>query len=119
MKGIVISTDNEVEIKDFGKPIYETTGKEVGGSIELVRPTGLAKPYVMIVNEEGLILRLPLNRVGSILYGTHIHGSPIVGNIVIMKEGMTPRGPDIKGLSDEEIPSLMDDLRKAFKGPTK
>lgn len=40
----------------------------------------------MIVNEEGLLKDLPLNRAGSLLYGTQFHGSPIVGDIVIMAE---------------------------------
>lgn len=98
-----------VEVKDFAAPLYQSLGEAVGGTIELVRP------FVMIVNDEGLLLELPLNRLGSILYETHKHGSPIVGNIVIMKEGMTSRGPDIIGLKPHEEDALMSDLRKAFQ----
>ena len=115
MKGIVISTDNMIEVKDFAAPMYKSIGEVVGGTIEIVRPRGLSRPYVMIVNDEGLLLELPLNRLGSILYETHKHGSPIVGNVVIMKEGMTSSGPDILGLEAHEEEALMSDLRKAFQ----
>ena len=56
-----------VEVKDFAPPLYQSLGEAVGGTIELVRPRGLARPFVMIVNDEGLLLELPLNRLGSIL----------------------------------------------------
>ena len=115
MKGIVISTDEMVEIKDFAAPLYKTLGEAVGGTIEIVRPRGLARPYVMIVNDEGLLLDLPLNRLGSLLYRTFEHGSPIVGNVVIMKEGMTSNGPDILGLDAIEVGSLMLSLNPEFK----
>ena len=113
MKGIVINTDNTVEIRDFGEPLYKTVGEAVGGCIDIVHPTGLAEPLVMIVNDEGLILELPMNTIGSLLYGTHIHGVPIVGNLVIMKTGWTDDGPDIVGLDDQEVEELTASL-KAF-----
>ena len=115
MKGIVISTDNMIEVKDFAAPMYKSIGEVVGGTIEIVRPRGLSRPYVMIVNDEGLLLELPLNWLGSILYETHKHGSPIVGNVVIMKEGMTSNGPDILGLDAIEVGSLMLSLNPEFK----
>ena len=110
MKGIVVTTDNVVEIRDFGKPLYQTVGEAVGGYIEIVHPMGLVEPLVMIVNDEGLLHGLPMNAVGSLLYGTQNHGHPIVGNIVIMKTGWTCDGPDIVGLSDEECETLTANL---------
>lgn len=115
IRGIVISTDNMVEVKDFAPPLYQSLGEAVGGTIELVRPRGLARPFVMIVNDEGLLLELPLNRLGSILYETQKHGSPIVGNIVIMKEGWTDEGEDLLGLSDEEVVTLTNELVSLFQ----
>ena len=64
----------------------------------------------MIVNEEGLLKRLPINVVGSHLYETDKHGYPIVGNIVIMKEGLRNGEPDIIGLEDDDIESVADGL---------
>ena len=115
MKGIVISTENQLTVRDFGAPLYETIGEAVDGWIEIVRPGGLKSPYVMVVNEEGLIKELPINIAGSILYGTPAHGSPIVGNIVIMKEGWTDEGKDLLGLSDDEVVTLTNELVSLFQ----
>ena len=115
MKGIVISTENQLTVRDFGAPLYKTIGEAVDGWIEIVRPGGLKSPYVMVVNEEGLIKELPINIAGSILYGTPAHGSPIVGNIVIMKEGWTAEGKDLLGLSDEEVVTLTNELVSLFQ----
>lgn len=103
MKGVVVTTDYEVRVEDFNDPLYKTVGAAVGGYIEHVRPMRLARPFCMIVNEEGLLLDLPLNHIGSFYYGTDKHGAPIVGNIVIMKDGYRDDGPDIVGLDDSEV----------------
>lgn len=115
MKGIIISTENQLTVRDFSAPLYKTIGEAVDGWIEIVRPGGLKSPYVMVVNEEGLIKELPINIAGSILYGTPAHGSPIVGNIVIMKEGWTDEGKDLLGLSDEEVVTLTNELVSLFQ----
>jgi len=115
MKGIVVGTDNRLTVQDFEAPLYRTVGKAVDGWIEIVRPGGLKKPYVMVVNEEGLIKGLPANLTGCLLYGTPTHGSPIVGNIVIMKEGWTDEGMDLLGLTDEEITVITQELVALFE----
>ncbi|MFR7743886.1 MAG: hypothetical protein ACLU3I_11795 [Acutalibacteraceae bacterium] len=38
-----------------------------------------------------------------IFYGTDQHGEPIVGNIVVMKDGYRNGEPDIVGLDDSEV----------------
>lgn len=114
MKGIVITASNEISVREFTSPLYESIGKVVGGWIAVVRPMGLTRPFCMIVNEEGLLLELAYNAVGSYLYETRKHGSPILGNIVIMKEGMTPEGPDIIGLTNDEVKALKEILTKQF-----
>lgn len=106
MKGIVITAQDRIEICEFDPPLYQTVGRAVGGHIEVVHPVGLKRPFVMIVNEEGLCLNLELNALGSVLYGTLAHGHPIVGDIVILKEGFTGEGPDIIGLEDQEAEDL-------------
>ena len=92
MKGLVITTENKMQVREFGEPAYETIGKAVGGWIEVVHPKGLPDPFCMVVNEEGLLHGLPINLFGCILYDTVRHGNPIVGNIVILKEGFTTPG---------------------------
>ena len=115
MKGIVVTTDNHLKVQEFAAPLYKSVGAAVDGWIEIVRPGGLKKPFVMIVNEEGLIKELPVNVVGSIMYGTPVHGSPIVGNIVIMKEGWTSEGKDLIGLTDEEAAQITNELVAMFQ----
>lgn len=108
MKGIVVTTDLEIRIEEFSDPLYKTVGSAVGGYIEHVKPARLRHPYCMIVNEEGRLLDLPLNYVGSHFYGTDQHGEPIVGNIVIMKDGYRGGEPDIVGLNDVEAEQIKD-----------
>ena len=107
MKGIVITTDGKVSVQDFEKPLYKSIGAVVGGYIEIVHPRRMNRPFTMVVNEEGLYLGLPINFFGSYFYETDIHGSPIVGNIVIVKEGFTDEGPDLVGLTDEDIETFL------------
>ena len=75
---------------------------------EVLKHARLRHPYCMIVNEEGRLLDLPLNYVGSYFYGTDQHGEPIVGNIVIMKDGYRGGEPDIVGLNDIEAEQIKD-----------
>lgn len=103
MKGLVFTHDEKMYVRDFTQPLYKSIGEAVGGYIEIVHPRGLEDPLCFICNEEGLLQNLPLNPIGCVWYRTLEHGCPIVGNIVVMKEGMTDDGPDIVGLTDEEI----------------
>lgn len=119
MKGIVVTTENTVEVKDFGEPWTQTVGEIVGGYVEIVCPVGLAEPLCMVVNEEGLLLNLPVNTLGSLLYGAHIHGNPIVGNLVILKRSFGNLGVDIVGLTDAEAAELTKVFEAFFAGPNK
>ncbi len=110
MLGIVVTTTNVFHAQRFAEPLYKTVGEVVGGPIEVVHPRGLAEPFCMIVNEEGLILDLPINPCGCGLYETWKHGSPIVGNIVLMKVDYRNGDRDIIGLSEEEASSIMKQL---------
>lgn len=116
MKGIVITTENTMSVQEFENPLYQSVGKAVGGYIEIVHPRGLPAPLTMIVNEEGLLKGLPMNMVGSILYGYLTHGQPIVGNIVFMKQGFVDGEPDIVGLDDEDIAGLVDMITRLTGG---
>lgn len=73
----------------------------VGGYIELVRPAGLVPPFVMVVDEEGLLKDKPENRIASYLYGGR---APIVGDVIIMGEGLNQDSErDLVGLTEEQI----------------
>ena len=77
MKGLVITTDSLMRTEEYTTPLHESIGKTVGGWIEVVHPKLLPAPYCMIVNEEGLLLGLPVNLLGSILYESFRHGNQI------------------------------------------
>ena len=109
MKGIVITTKNEMRVQEFSEPAHKSIGEAVGGWIEVVRPVRLKRPYCMIVNEEGALINLPRNIFGSFLYGTNYHGNWILGDIVLLKEGINRDGErDILGLDEQDIKYLRD-----------
>ena len=116
MKGLVITTDNKVHVEDYGNPLYKTVGQTVAGYIEIVHPRYLPRPYMLVINEEGKLIDLPINKTGSVLYGCDIdHGEPIVGDLVIMKDGYVNGEPDIVGLDDEDIPRILSLLARVEK----
>lgn len=107
MKGIVITTKCEMRVQEFSEPTYKSIGEVVGGWLEIVRPVRLKRPYCMVVNEEGMLRNLPMNTFGSFLYGTDNHGSPILGDIVLLKEGINSDGDlDLLGLTELDIKHL-------------
>lgn len=105
LKVLVIKPDKTYIIEELAEPIYKAIGQEVDGYFEIVRPRRqLYSGMCFCVNEEGLFYKLPLNCVGTMLYGG---GSPIVGTIVITKEVMGPEGADFVSLSDAEIERVL------------
>lgn len=116
MYALVISTENEIRRVEYDSPHYDVLREAVGGWYEHVHPIGLKCPYSMMVNEEGLLLKLPLNMLGSILYGTKVHGQPIVGNIVVVKDGYYDGEADVVGMDAEEAQRVGDEFIKITYG---
>jgi len=118
MKAVTITTDNIVsivEVQSNGSPLYKQMNEVVGGYYENVYPRRLKEGFVMVVNEEGLMKELPLNIIGSYLYETDKHGSPIVGDVIILKLGHFQGEPDVVGLTDDEANEIMNDLLKTVE----
>jgi len=105
MKGIVIAPDMTIDVQDFTEPIHKSVGAVVGGCIEHLVPWGIKRPYCLICNDDGAALGLPPN-----LIGTYLYGRPVVGTVVLMKDGFVDGEPDIVGLSDEEECKLLLEL---------
>ena len=103
MKTVKITPENKIFMVDVNFDNWESLAKQVGGYIETVRTQIMndffGEQIVMIVHEEGILKKLPVNAVGSYMYGTHEHGHPIVGNIVFGHWGY---GGDITGPIDAE-----------------
>ena len=106
--------------------IFSRFPELIGGEcdlVEFVHARGLAEndvtsEVVMVVDEEFLCRdNLPeLNPLGSYLYGTLEHGSPILGNILFV--GECNYGRDIRSLTDAEIEQIrewVEILKKAQK----
>ena len=116
MIALVVNTKNEIRRVEYDPPHYDVIQKAVGGWYEHVHPMGLDRPYSMMVNEEGLLLGLPMNRLGSELYGTPKHGQPIVGDVVFLKDGYDGGEPDVVGMTEDEAQHLGDKFVKMTGG---
>lgn len=118
MQAILITTDDEMSVISLDErvPLHKSLGKVIGCDwIEVVHPRRLEEPLCMIVDEESLLKEgQKLNGVGSVLYCTDIHSHPILGNIVIMKEGFNNGEPDIVGLSEHELNFIYEQLKTKF-----
>nr|DAE19444.1 MAG TPA: protein of unknown function (DUF3846) [Podoviridae sp. ctyDR6]DAH35311.1 MAG TPA: protein of unknown function DUF3846 [Caudoviricetes sp.] len=120
MKGIVVTAKCEMRVQEFSNPAYKSIGEVVEGWIEVVRPARLKRPYCMVVNEEGVFRNLPMNIFGSFLYGTDNHGAPILGDIVLLKEGINSDGErDLLGLTEQDIKYLCDMVSTVSGGEIK
>lgn len=115
MKGVVVTADEKMYIKDFADPLCESLANAVDGWIELVHPIRLSDPLCMIVDEEGLLKYKFPNSFGSYLYGSDLHYNPIVGDIVVMATGFRNGELDIVGLTDNQV-AYIKSLVHSFSG---
>ena len=114
-KAIVITTDNKVDVRDLevkDNSLLEALQGVVGGYIETVSPMRLSHGLLMIVNEEGVILDLPVNIIASILYGADLHGTFIYGDVAIVDRGYRNGEPDLEGIPPLLVDQLLDELSK-------
>jgi len=90
--------------------------EQIGARIvQAVYPKGLKDPYLFLCDEEGLLKEKPvINFLGSWMYGTHEHGEPIVGDIIIVKQVMTDEGPDFDGMPENEADVIAEWLLGSF-----
>lgn len=72
----VDGTEETVEVPPADGDRLSFLQKAVGGYIEMVRLRD--RKTVMLVNEEGLIHRLPLNPMASVLAGKAIVGDAVI-----------------------------------------
>ena len=112
---VLISPDGLLETKEFDvlkEDVNDVIHAALGGSFyEIVRLHNMSHKFLMMVDDEGLLKNLQLNPVASELYGIRIHGCPIVGNAVIMREDFVDGEPDIVGLTDDDLAEFIHKLR--------
>lgn len=107
MKGLVFDTENRMQFKDFSEPLLDSLQKEVGGYIEVVHPKYLPEGFCLVVDDEGRLKGSAVNNIASAIYGTLEHGQPIVGNAVILREGVVDGERDFVSLTDDDEIGLM------------
>ena len=97
-KTIKITSSNEISVVDVDFDDYRAIQKVVGGMFETVKTQRMfdyfGKPVMMLVDEEGILKQLPLNRTGSRFYGY-----PIVGDFILA----VPVHEDIVAPDAEEL----------------
>jgi hypothetical protein len=71
--------------------------------IEIVRPINLPAGLVFICDEEARLQETQvLNKIASWLYGYRVHGTPVVGDVLILKR----EGPELIGVPANEAQIL-------------
>lgn len=112
---VLIRPDGLIETKEFDvqtEDVNDVIHAALDGSFyEIVRIRNIGNKYIMLVDDEGVLKHLRLNPVASELYGIRIHGCPIVGNAVIMREDLVDGEPDIVGLTDDDLAEFIHKLR--------
>lgn len=103
MNGVIFRTDNTREFVDIpeGTTLHFAQGVVDGwvDVVDLNSPT--AGIMSMYVNDEGLLLDLPINTMGTLLNEEGGSGSPIAGDVLILG-GVDDEGNTL-GLSDEQV----------------
>lgn len=112
---VKFNTDQSVYLVEM-KPdqsLLDFCYSEIGCDyIETVRAQYLEQPYILIIDEEGRMKdEQKINFIASYLYGTQEHHEPIVGNVLVMKIGMTSDGPDIIPLDKEDATVMAQAIR--------
>lgn len=76
---IVITPEGTVGQLSFekGKTLLEQLQSWVGGYIELV-PSDYIKNHLIIVNEDGINMRLPYNKTMDTLFGLELYGTACI-----------------------------------------
>lgn len=116
MYAVKLNTQLDIEIveKRPDQGLLDFCYQNIGCQyVETVHPRYLQEPYILMVDEEGRLKDKPsINFIASYLYGTHEHHEPIVGNVLVMKLGMTDEGPDILPLDEAEARQVEESMRK-------
>lgn len=114
MKTVKVTADNVVSIIDVDFDDFRDIQRAVGGHFETVHTARMAKVFrtdiIMLVDEDGLMKGLPVNMLGCTLYGTAVHGNPIVGDLIFARA----IGEDIVAAEDPE--RLKNYILKIFSG---
>lgn len=99
-----ISTDNKIEI--FSCDMDSALKEVFGHDYEFVYPKYLDRRFVMVVDGFGYQKELEPNLIGCYFYGTMYNDTPILGDILILRNKSSYSGNSIEELSIEEAVEL-------------
>lgn len=114
-----LTTNHTVEIIEKPENVeYDWYADKIGCEwIEIVRPRYFN--HKLIVDEEGRLKTNKMNIIASAMYGTFEHGEPIVGDVLVVEEGLVNDEPSIIGFTLHEANRIKnyieDDMRKSIK----
>ena len=117
MKTVLFRTNGDIRVVSVNPeaPSFQEFQRITGqGWAEYVTPRfggREAERIVIVCDDEGRLKGYGMNVFASYLYGTHVHGSPIVGDVILMQPGMTDEGPGFSFYKDEEIRGLVETIR--------
>ncbi len=130
MRIIRISTQNEISVHEYPAIRENEILQMLIGNgcsfYEHVMPRRLYQKYgaiadvttvpgeaiAMLVDEEGLLKKNEVNAVGSVLYESDKHGTPIVGNILIVGKKWYNSGISFCGIEEEQFRRIYPQLEK-------
>lgn len=110
---LLLTTKGEMFKLRYDVSHYRSIEKAVGGEIDIVEIKQLKGPNLMVVNDIGYPLGLPLNRLATKLYGT---GWNILGDVVFAESGFLGGEPDLVGSTEDEIQRLGDEFIQMTNG---
>ena len=113
MKAILLKTNGHIKPIDMKEDAdFRWYAKQIGCDwIEIVRPVNC--PYVLIVDEEGMMKANSLNILASDMYGTFEHNQPIVGDCLLVREEYIGE-PTVVGFDDDEADEIVSKLWSDF-----
>lgn len=115
MEAVVIYSSGlvtKIDVPENGRPLYKQIRFVISGYMENTYPKNLPDGYIMIVNEEGKLNRLPVNTIATMVYGSDVDF--IVGNVIILKFGEFEGESDVVGMTEAEADEVMKCIHQAI-----
>ena len=114
VKTLKITTDNKISIIDVNLDDHNALRQAVGGYVEAVHTGRMHEyfkaPVLMLVDEEALLKRLPINEVASHFYGYQNHGHIIAGDAIFA----ISLGENMTGFGDRDSEQWMNKMLNDF-----
>ena len=106
MKAVKITTDNKVIVINLDGNLSDGASEALGcAEIAFVRLRRTMDGTALAVDECGMLKGLPINRAASLMFGAQRHGSPIVGDVLVVGCD-TCDTLDYEPLSNDEAESI-------------